>query len=274
MQNFNHRISRDVGDILTDTFQYVRIHYKTLGKGLVFFVFPLYLIQAFLMQGYSDQIFSTLFEPDAIFDFFGWRYFTSIAISLLAYGVLSVVALKHLDLTDQGIDPQPNDLISDSVPLIFRFIGLYILLFLILIASAFFFFFPAVFFGIRLSLAPAALIFENRGVGDAISRSWELTQGYWWATFVLFFIMYIIVIFTTYVFILPATILSIFLMDSGAASEANNYSTLFTVFTSFSAAFGSLFTAILHISFALQFYNLVERKEGGSLRSRIESLVD
>lgn len=274
MQSFNHRVSRDVGDILTDTFQYVRIHYKTLGKGLVFFVFPLYLIQAFLMQGYSDQIFSTLFQPDAIFDFIGWRYFTSIAISLLAYGVLSVVALKHLGLTDQGINPEASDLMEDSILLIFRFIGLYILLFLILIASAFFFFFPAVFFGIRLSLAPAALILENRGVGDAISRSWELTQGYWWATFVLFFIMYIIVIFVTYVFILPTTILSIFLMDSGAASEANNYSTLFTVLTSFSAAIGSLFTAILHISFALQFYNLVERKEGGSLRSRIESLVD
>ncbi len=274
MQSFDHRVSRDIGDILTDTFQYIRIHYKTLGKGLVFFVFPLYLIQAFLMQGYSDQIFSTLFQPDAIFDFLGWRYFASIGISLLAYGVLSVVALKHLDLTDQGINPEANDLMEDSVPLILRFIWLYILLFLVLIASAFFFFFPAIFLGIRLSLAPAALILEDLSVDKAIRRSWELTQGYWWATFALFFIMYIIVIFSTYVFILPTTILSIFLMDSGAASESNNFSTLFTVLTSFSAALGSLFTAVLHISFALQFYNLVERKEGGSLRSRIEGLID
>lgn len=277
MQSFNHSKSRDVGDILTDTFLYIRIYYKTLGKGLLYFVFPLYVIQAFLLQGHTDQIFANIFSPgdfSAFETFFSPRYLVSIFLSMLAYAMLTLIALKHMYLTNTDNVDETGSLIQGSLTLLIKLSALYMVLFIIILFSAFFFFFPAIFLGIRLSLAPAALVLENRGVGDSISRSWELTQGFWWATFTLFLIMYIIVLFSSYAFILPATILSIFFVDTGTVTDAGLFSTIISSFMTLSTAFASLFVVILHLSFALQFYNIVERKEGEGLRSKIEGLID
>ena len=60
MHSFEHHKIRDLGEIIADSFQYLRIHFKTLGKALLFFVLPIYIIQFFLMKGYTDQIVSTL----------------------------------------------------------------------------------------------------------------------------------------------------------------------------------------------------------------------
>jgi len=277
MQDFNHSKSRDLGDILTDTFQYVRIYYNTLGKGLLFFVLPLYLVQAFLLQGYTDQIFANMFQPgdlSAFEDLLTPRYLFSILLSMIAYAMLTIVALKHLALTNSRDSTESVNLIQDSLPLLIKLGILYIILFFIIIISAFFFFFPAIFFGIRLSLAPAALVLENRGIGGSIGRSWELTQGFWWATFSLFLIMYIIVFFCSYAFILPATILSIFFVDTGTITNAGLFSTVIATFMTLSTSLASLFVVLIHLSFGLQFYNIIERKEGEGLRSKIEGLLD
>ncbi len=277
MLTFDHKRTRDLGDILTDTFQYIRVYYKSLLKGLLFFVAPLYLVQAFLMEGYSSEFFANIFNPSAtpdLSELFGWQYFASIGITLLAYAVLSIVALNHLNFTEDDTEPTTTDLLEDSGILLARFIGLYLVMMFILFFSALFFLIPALFFGIRLSLASAVIVLEKKGVFESLGRSWELTQNYWWATFALFFIMYIIVLFTSYVLILPSTILSIFFVDTGTLNDAQGLSTVFTIITAISTAISSLFTCLFHISFALQYYNLVERKEGGSLRAKIEGLVD
>lgn len=277
MQNFIHSKSRDLGDLLTDTFQYIRIYYKSLGYGLIYFVLPLYIIQAFLLQGYSDQLFANILQPG---DFSAFetlsspRYLVSIVLSMVAYAMLTIVSLKHMYLTKMGEVIESGTLIENSLPLLLKLGVLYIILFFIILFSAFFFFFPAIFFGIRLSLAPAALILENRGVGDSISRSWELTQGFWWATFALFIIMYIIVFFCSYAFILPATILSIFFSDTGTITDSGLLSTIISTFMTLSTSIASLFIVILHLAFGLQFFNIVERKEGEGLRSKIEGLID
>ncbi len=277
MQTFEHKRIRDLGDILTDTFQYVRVYYKSLLKGLFFFVAPLYLIQAFLMEGYASELFASILNPSNTQDLgelFGWRYFTSMGITLLSYAVLSLVTFNHLYFTEEGEEPITTDLLEDSGILILRFLGLYVVMMFILFFSALFFIIPAIFLGIRLSLASSVIVLEKRGVFESLGRSWELTQNYWWATFTLFFIMYIIILFSSYVLILPTTLVSIFLTDSGTINDPQGYLSLFTIFSAISTAVSSLFVSLFHISFALQYYNLVERKEGGSLRAKIEGLVD
>lgn len=277
MQNFNLRRSRDIGDILTDTFQYIRIHYQVLGKGLLFFVMPLYLVNAFLLQEYSSQLIGDIFDPnnlDALQGFFSGRYFLAVFFSIVAYSLIPVIILNHMDMVSQGLEPQVSDLIEDSLPLILKIIGLNIIIAFIVGFSFLFLFFPAIFFGIKLSLAQSALILEGRDIMGSINRSWDLTKDFWWATFALLLIMYIITVFTTYVFILPTAILSIFFVDGVAAGEGSMFITFITTLELIFNAVGSLFTAIIQIAVALHFFNLVERREGGNLRSKIEGLAD
>lgn len=277
MQNFNLRRSRDIGDILTDTFQYIRIHYLVLGKGLLFFVMPLYLVNAFLLQEYSSQLIGDIFDPnnlDALQGLFSGRYFLAVFFSIVAYSLIPVIVLNHMDMVSQGLEPQVSDLIEDSLPLILKIIGLNIIIAIIVGFSFLFLFFPAIFFGIKLSLAQSALVLEDRDIMESINRSWDLTKDFWWATFALLLIMYIITVFTTYVFILPTAILSIFFVDGVATGEGSMFVTFITTLELIFNAVGSLFTAIIQIAVALHFFNLVERREGGNLRSKIEGLAD
>lgn len=278
MQSFNHHKTRDIGDIITDSFQYVRIHYITLGKALLFFVLPLYIIQFFLLKGYTDQIFATLqtgfFENTS--SIFGPRYFLGIAISILASSVLTYVTLKHLKLTEEGEEPSPESILEDIVPNVLKLTGLYIVFMFVLIFSALLFLVPMFFFGIKFCLSSSALVLEEETVFGSLSRSWELTKDYWWSTFAVVFVMYVLMMMVTYAILIPITILSILTLETGAneAADPTFLTNFYYVLTGVMTAISSLISTIIFIAVSLQFYSLIERKEGGSLRSQIEGLLD
>ena len=50
MSTFQLRKTRDFGQIITDTFTYLRVHFKSLGKALFIFVFPILLISGVLIS--------------------------------------------------------------------------------------------------------------------------------------------------------------------------------------------------------------------------------
>lgn len=278
MLEFKHHKIRDLGDIITDSFQYVRIHFKTLGKALLFFVLPLYIIQFFLMKGYTDQIFSSI--SDGTFgDFdtiFGPQYFIGIILSIVASAVLTVVTIKHLKLTEDGFDPSPEAILEDLIPNVLKYIGLYIVYVFILFFSALFFFFPMIFFGIKFCLSTSALILEEETVFGSLSRSWELTKDSWWGTFAIVLVMYILMIMVTYAILIPITIISILTVETGAGEvgDTSFWANLYYVLTGIMTALSSLISTIIFLAISLQYYNLMERKEGGSLRSQIEGLLD
>lgn len=278
MQPFSHHKTRDIGDIITDSFQYIRIHFVTLGKSLLYFVLPLYIIQFFLLKGYTDQMFAT-FQSGAFDDLgaiFNTQYFIGIIISIIASAVLTVVTLKHIKLTEQEVAVTPELILEDMVPDVLRYIGLYIILFFVLFFSALFFFFPMIFFGIKYCLSTSALILEDETVFGAMKRSWELTKDYWWSTFGVILVMYILMMLVTYAILIPVTIISILTMDTGMVESADPsfFSNLYMIFTGLMTAISSLLSTIIFIAIALQYYNLIERKEGGNLRSKIEGLLD
>ncbi len=278
MQEFNHHKIRDLGDIITDSFQYVRIHFQTLGKALLFFVLPLYIIQFFLMKGYTDQLIGAFTGGDfATLDtIFGPQYFIGIILSIVASAVLTVVTIKHLKLTEGGFEPSPEAILEDLIPNVLKYIGLYIIYFFILFFSAFLFFFPMIFFGIKFCLSTSALILEEETVFGSLSRSWELTKDHWWPTFAIVLVMYILMIMVTYAILIPVTIISILTVETGAgeAGDPSFWANLYFVITGIMTALSSLISTIIFLAISLQYYSLVERKEGGTLRSQIEGLLD
>ena len=278
MQSFVHHKVRDIGDIITDSFQYIREHYQTLGKALLFFVLPMYIIQFFLLKGYTDQFFANI-QANNFNDFsslFSGRYFLGILISILASATLTVVTLKHLQLTENGYEATPEEILEDIVPNVFKYIGLYIILSITLGFSLLFFVIPFFFFGVKFCLSTSALILEDESISGAMRRSWELTSNHWWSTFGVLIVMYFLMMLVSYALLLPISILSFLVNDAGATSAGDTsfIANLFMIINGILTAITSFLPTILFIGIALQYYNLVERKEGGSLRSKIEGLVD
>ncbi len=278
MHSFEYHKIRDLGEIITDSFQYLRIHFKTLGKALLFFVLPIFIIQFFLMKGYTDQIVGTLMGGN-VSDFeniFGLQYFFGIVLSLIANSTLTVITIKHVQLTEKNVDPTPDALLKDIVPNVLKCVGLYVVLYLILIPSVFFFFFPMVFFGIKLCLSASALLLEKKTIFGAIGQSWELTKNHWWSTFLILLVMIILIVFITYAVIIPTTILSTFTVETGALElgDSTIWTNFFYIITGILTAISSLTSVVLYIVITLQYYNLLERKEGAHLRSQIEGLLN
>ncbi len=276
MVNFEYRKPRDIGEVLTDTFQYIRLHYSTLGKGLIFFVMPFYIIQIVLVDDMSQNIFQAIgnseAEAQALSSIFSRKYFLSLLMSVLGTSMLSVITFKHVQLTSNNREADSSNLIDNVVPNVLSFIALYSLISFALVFSVFAFILPALFLGIQWSLAPAALLIEEQGVFKALSRSWELVKDYWWVTFGLLILMFIITTVATYVFVIPTAILSVIISSIGTEGDSGIFSLLYTFILGATTVISSLLYSIMQIAISLHFFNLVERKEGGALRSKIESL--
>lgn len=276
MQQFEFEKPREFGDIISDTFQYLRINFKPLGKALLFFAVPLYIIQALLMKDVSQEMLTDILNNpeniDSLNAIFNWKYFSGIFLSVIASAVLAAVTYKHLRLSAAGLSTEPEAIKTGLTNLVSAYIALYLIMGTVLFFSSIFFLIPGIFIGIRWALAPAALILEdNSSITSAMKRSWHLVRGSWWQTLGLIVVTYIIITFSTYIVVIPATLLTLF---ASTAGDSGVLAGAVSIIYSLSAAFASLLQVIMYIALALHFYNLRERKEGGGLSSKIEQLYN
>ncbi len=114
---------------------------------------------------------------------------------------------------------------------------------------------------------------EPVGLLDSIGRSFDLVRGYWWQTFGVLFLTYIMLVIITYATaILPY--LAIAIQDS---FTPNSNSGALSIVLGIAWAALSLFVflvafTLFNIVIAVQYYNLVERKEAPGLHERIDKL--
>lgn len=69
------------------------------------------------------------------------------------------------------------------------------------------FFVVAVWLGVKLSIVPSAIVLERAGVMQAIRRSWRLTDGYFWRTLGIQYLIAFIVGTVSQVVVTPITLL-------------------------------------------------------------------
>lgn len=266
---------RDLGAILSDSFAYIRVHYKSLGKGLLLFVLPFYLISGVLVGNAYTSIFTAAFDnPQAVENsLVGGDFWLGILLLFFATASLFTVTLKHVQLSLHSGNIETMDLLEDFGRNLFSLIGLYILLIFAVGISFLFLIIPGIYVGIKLFISPAVAILEERNAFDAIARSWDLVQGHWWFTFAVYLVMYLITTFMSYVLIIPFSIIVGFMSATGLETSNSDLGTAMGIFYGLLIVVASLFTVLLLIAMSLHYFNLVERKEGKGLRSQIEQLA-
>lgn len=274
MKEFRLQKYRDIGDILTDTFSYIRNHYRSLGKGLLYFVMPFYFASAFLVGNasatYFDVVSSTPLDEFS-FSFFGIEFWAGILMTMLGSCAIFTVTLNHIRQT-KGTEEIDYSQLMNGFPLLFiNLLLLFLFTGLAIFTGLIFFLIPGIYIGVKLAVAPAALAFENRNPLDAMSRSWKLTRSNWWLSFGIYIILYIITTMMSYVLVIPSSLV-ISLISSAGAASGGMWGTLNSIFNGLMVMVSSLFTIVLIIGMALHYYNLIERKEGTGLKSQIEEL--
>jgi hypothetical protein len=278
MSQFELRQTRDFGEIITDTFTYFRVHFRSLGKGLLLFALPIIILSGLLFGSGLGETFS-MDDPDQLspeaLAATGFKLLAGILSLLLTFNVITFITFRHLHLTDSGYSGDEIDmqaLLDGGVRNFFGLIGIFIAIGVLTFAGLLLFILPGVYIATKLSLAPAIFMVEKRDLADALITSWKVTNGHWWFTFGISFVMSIIVNIVTNIVVVPFYILLFIVTVSTGQSEPEQMGVLISsMYGLMMITLGLLYCFPL-ISQAMVYVTLYEKKTGSRLAEKIDTI--
>ncbi len=303
---FEVRQVRSFDQILSATFTFLRIVFKPFFKSLIVIAGPVLLVTGVIyglaysslinMMGHMPQ-----FDANDINSIlllyvqFGIVFILAMIAALLAWTASNSFIILYTD--SRGIAPTLGEVWRRTRQSLLRVIGTGLalwlmsatafgilivigvlmsgdrpsILFILLIA------FVIIPFSIYASVSLSPIFFmrmqEPIGLFEAIGRCFKLIRGYWWQTFGILFLMYIITIAISYGMAIPQFILigiRAAVADESAGPLISILLVVFTALTFIASQFIS--SSLFNVAVALQYYNLVERKEAVGLRGRVQDL--
>ena len=271
---------RSFGDLISDTFTYARAHYRSLGKSLLYFVVPVLILTSFSTYSYMEITFEqvamqtgeNITGPD--FSTMLLPLLGLIIFSLLSSSMLSAVVFNHMAFVrERGSGRVGTTELWNKVKKDFLILALLsVTVGSIVFMGFLFLFIPGIYLFVKLALVPAVYVTERTDFSETFSRSWNLTNGYWWKTFGLIFAINMLVGFISYLFIVPIYMILMFVNLSGAATDPTALTQGISIAYSLFIVISYGLYAFPMITIGLHYFNLTERKEGIALKEKIERI--
>ena len=190
-------------------------------------------------------------------------------------GILSVVVVTHSYITLYVRKGKGNFTKDDVGELlkkkIWKVLGVGFIAYLLTGIGVLLFYIPGIYLGITLSFVFIIIIYEEKTVGQTISRSFQVIKGNWWKTFALILVFGMIIGAMSYVFIIPIYIIFIFAAFSGSQIGAGSVIVI-TLFAFLYFAAYMFFMAMQQIMIAFQYFNISAEKDGIHLKDRIAAI--
>ena len=275
---------RELGDILSDTFAFLRQEFKPFLKTIFTIAGPymlLFLLASVFYMYMIGDLYS--FDPYGGSNSFSFGLvLLSMAIFLitmiLAYVFANSAALHYIKsyINNKG---QVNmlDVKQDVNNSFWRFIGLGITKWLVLIFSAMLCILPIFYFMVPMAVVYSIMVFEQKDVGDSFSHSFTLIKDEYWMTLATIIVIGMIVIVAGYAFSLPATLYSFMKLgimsgevDPLAFDEFMDPVDI--LLNTIASLFQFLLNLISIVAYVFIYFNLNEKKNFTGTFERIQSL--
>jgi hypothetical protein len=291
-QNLQFKKSRDLGEIITDTFTFLRHHYKTFFTVFFKHVGPLILLTT-LLSAYLQYSATGL-----VTDFGGGDGSVSASAGLDVMNYIaefSVVGLLNIlaavityamsiscvlycikSVIDHG-EIQEIEVVQQMRQKFWAFVGASVLVFLSVLIGAIFCVIPGIYLGITLSIIFSVMVFKEMPVIDAYSYCFQLIKQNWWMTFLTLIVIGLLVGIAGTIFQLPMIIMGVIEGVSSVQSggEPDVYfgdSWLYMSFFVISTIASYALQVITIISTALIYFNLDEFHNNTGQLEQIEEL--
>ncbi len=260
------RKEREMGEVISDSFRFIKQEYKLLGRITLIYVLPFIILYS-IGQIYIQMKlvnFTDYFNPENMIDNLRPMY-TSLSLTLLfnlfvqslfvgaIYSYIAVYIEKGKgNFTIEDIAPQlfSNSLLAFGVNLVLAFSVLFGLALCII---------PGLYFANTLSLTLMIAISEKKGFGYSFRKSLILVNSKWWDTLGLNISAVVIIWAAGLVISIPSMIAgvstSIASLQGGEASFPDWYWYLM----GFNTVISSLFYVVLYVFLAFQYHNLNEK---------------
>jgi hypothetical protein len=280
-----YRRRRDFGESVSVTFEFLRQHFRPLGRAVLFICGPVILIvsvvggifYAGLVEMMSFSTEGRIRDPEAyLADFLGNMGVTFL-LSMVAITFIAGVVNEYIRIAADAGERDEPIAVDEVWELMKEDLWMHLTsifgTIVIVVIGTLFLVIPGVYLAIALSIIASARTMEQIGFFKGISRSISLTSGHWWFTAGLLFVMSIISSFLGMGFAVPQYVV-MFLIGLNAAEGGNvaDYQ-LAMVVTNAISFFGSyLVYSLSIITLALHYFSLVERKEGTGAMVKITQI--
>ena len=270
---------RDFAQLMNSAFLYVRLHFRTLVIALACAVAPLKLLQMVAMKLYSKHAGTTTYRwlrEHPTSSFTEWTLFTQtlspslfvvIFFTVFINLTIALIVFSHvIEYEENHQRPITLTSIWERIEVdLFSGMGLWFTMaFLLLIASTFLVI-PGIYLAIPFLIALLIHMREGTSIPDTLRRSLSLYKGQWWVGFGLVAVLLLIQLAFAFGMGLSVILLYRFLPPVIVISFKGFVNVLVSVV-------GSFATAVMYVAMALQYYNLLEQKEGIGLLNRVEAI--
>lgn len=272
------RKKRDFGQVINDTFTFMRQNFKPLIKVYFTFcgLFVLASMLTMLLQQYKMvSIFNTIgIEGNTnklgLSSIYSVEYFLSILFSLATYASMSVAILSYIAVyvKKRNETPTTDEVWGYFKYYFFRIFGSSLLLILMLIISFFFCVVPFFWLFPYVAMIFPIMVIENGSLGYSFTRSFAVIKDNFWITFGTLIVVWIIVYACMSMVVLPTTL---FNMIGMFTHKTPRMSLTLTMITTVLQSLCQVFTIIPIITISLAYFSLVEQKENPGLMERISN---
>jgi len=260
------RKKRELGGILSDSFEFIKQEYKPVSKLIITYVLPfliLYgIVQVFIQMKVIGNI--DLSDPEAMMANLGPVYKNIFLFSLFGIFVQSLLIGTYYSYIEIYIKKGKGNFdLSDIKPQLFSnsliALGAGFVVFIITMIGIVMCIVPGIYFANTFSIVVMIALFEKKGMSNAMSRSWNLVNTQWWNTLLINIVGIVIIWAAGFVLTLPAMLAGITTTIVGIKDTGTiDYPNWYWVMTGISTIISSLLWIIPATFIAMQYFNLDE----------------
>lgn len=260
------RKEREIGDIFSDTFEFIKQEHKPLTKLIGVYVLPfliLYgIVQVFLQKNVINKIDFT--DQDALLSMIGPVYsnlFLFMLFGLFVQALLIATYYSYIEV--YVLKGKGNFDLNEITPYLFSngllAIGASLVIFISVIFGLFLCVVPGIYFANTFSLAIIILIFEKKGVGSALIRSANLVKFQWWNTFLINVVGLIMIWAVSFIMSLPMAFSGLSYNIFNPVQTPVEFPDWYWIYMGASTVVSSVLYIVPYTFLAFQYFNLEER---------------
>jgi hypothetical protein len=278
-QKIEFRKVREFGENLSDTFLFIRQNIKPLLKSF-FAICGVFMIGYAIFNGiYQSRAFSvfdqlrkglTVNRGTDFTGLFTPEYFLTILLGTLFYVSMRVALGAYIKfyVENNNTAPSIEQVWKIFIRYFLKVLVFNIPIFLLILVGTLCCFAPGIWLLVVLMPFDLILIVEDASFENAFSRNFSIIRDNFWITLSIYLVAGLIYSF-------GASIIGVIVaIIVGATTfiSTDSIGTAAGIATSFLVVVSRVFYIIFFISAALQYYNLVERRDGTGIMQRVENM--
>lgn len=274
---------RELGEILSDTFKFLRLEGKQLFGYILRIAGPALLIMVIAMSIYTRSIvggidglgaldgassFTTTFWIAILFLIFSGLAYYALLYGVINHYIKSYIANEGVVIKEEVTQGVKNDFWS--------LIGLNLVSAIIIGIGLAFCGIPGIYFSIILICTYSIFIIDRLDISETISYSFKLIKGEWWMTFATIFVVGILYYIMIIVFQIPQYIyffIKAFVYSETISTDPTAmFDWGYTIFSAIGMIGQYLGYSLMAITTVFVYYNLNEKKNLTGTIEQIENL--